>query len=124
MRISTTTLAAGFTATLGLGVAAWGLAGLWGGGALTVHGSFATSQGFDLPSLWPLVAVVAGIVLSIAGFLLTTLRGRGQAPRLAAQAAAHAPLIVHRSGDDVTFVWATARADTRRRGTPRAALTR
>lgn len=111
------------TGVMGAALTAVGIMPLVAGDALVLRGSLGAGDRIEFPSLVPLLAVIVGVVLLVVGALVFMLRGRrGEVP-LATRAAANAPLIVAREGDDVTFIWADSRGASRRRGTPRAALT-
>ena len=119
----TTLIASIATGVPGLGLAASGLLLLARTDALVMHGALLGGGPIEFPNLFPLLAVVVGVVLAVVALLLWLLRGRTiEAPRASA-AAVNAPLIVARNGDEVTFFWGESRNVTRRRGTPRAALT-
>lgn len=119
-----TGIAAIATGIMGAGLAAFGVVGLVTGPGLVVQGTLIGDSPVVFPSLVPVVAIAAGVVAVVVALLLPATRGRRPEAPLVTQAAANAPLIVARNGDDVTFVWGESRVASRRRGTPRAALTR
>ena len=123
MRSRTAIIASVIVGASGIGTALMGLMAMSDGTTLRMSGTLVGGGPIELPTLVPLLAVVAGVVLAIAALVLSALRVRAGEPQLAPLAAANAPLIVASHGDEVTFYWCAERGATRRRGTPRAALT-
>lgn len=72
------------------------------------------------PILGSIVEVTGGVVLCIVAALLLLIRPRERADTAALATAGQAPLIVSRTGDEVTFIWGDAGRQARRRGTSRA----
>lgn len=107
---------------IGVGI---GLMGVMAGESLIANGDSAGRAAAGLPSLAPLLAIVAGVIVTIAGLLLPLLRGPREesTATVVPRAEANAPILVNDATDEVTFVWPDARVTNRATVQPRA-LTR